>query len=106
VIPGLRLSLIDWSTFGWMQFLVLPVTHQRDANYHNWPFSGTTQVTRCQKRNFWTLWCKGRFTEADTPNIRMGATLSGLTSAYLHHPPHIFYRLDALPAAQPTVSKH
>ena len=23
-----------------------------------------------------------------------------------HHPPHIFYRPDALPAAQPTVSKH
>ena len=26
--------------------------------------------------NFWTLWCKGRLTEADT---------SGLTSAHLHH---------------------
>jgi len=26
--------------------------------------------------------------------------------AHLHHPPHIFYRPDALPAAQPTVSKH
>ena len=24
--------------------------------------------------------------------------------AHLHHPPHIFYRPDALPAAQPTVS--
>jgi len=30
------------------------------------PFSRTTQVSRCQKRNFWTLWCKGRLTEADT----------------------------------------
>jgi len=20
------------------------------------PFSGTTRVSRCQKRNFWTLW--------------------------------------------------
>jgi len=36
----------------------------------------------------------------------MGATPSGLvTSAHLHHP-HISYRLDALPAAQPTASKH
>jgi len=26
-------------------------------------FSGTTRVSRCQKRNFWTLWCKGRLTE-------------------------------------------
>jgi len=53
-----------------------------------------------------TLWCKGRLTEADTPTIRLGATPSGLTSAHLHHPPHIFYGPDALPAAQPTVSKH
>jgi len=54
---------------------------------------------------FWTLWCKGRFTEVDTPTIRLGASPSGLTSAHLHHP-SIFYRPDALPAAQPTVSKH
>jgi len=26
------------------------------------------------EENFWTLWCKGRLTEADTPTIRMGAT--------------------------------
>jgi len=58
------------------------------------------------KENFWTLWCKGRLTEADTPTIQLGANPSGLTSAHLHHPPHIFYRLDALPAAQPTASKH
>jgi len=38
------------------------------------------------KENFWTSWCKGRLTEADTPNIRLGATPSGLSSANLHHP--------------------
>ena len=70
------------------------------------PFSGTTRVSRCQKKIcFWTLWCKGRSTEAETSTIWLGATPSGLTSAHLHHPP-IFYRPDALPAAQPTVSKH
>jgi len=37
------------------------------------PFSGTTRVSRCQK-NFWTLWCKGRLTEADTETIRLGDT--------------------------------
>ena len=57
------------------------------------------------EENFWTLWCKGRLTEADTLTILMGATPSGLTSAHLHHPP-IFYRPDALPAAQLTMSKH
>jgi len=54
------------------------------------------------EENFWTLWCKGRLTEADTPTIRLGATPSEPTSAHLHHSP-IFYRPDALPAAQPTV---
>jgi len=46
------------------------------------------------EENFWTLWCKGRLTEADTLTIRLGAT----SSAHLHHPP-FFYSLDALPAA-------
>jgi len=38
------------------------------------------------EENFWTLWCKGRLTEADTSTIRLGATPSGLTSAHLLHP--------------------
>ena len=56
------------------------------------------------EENFWTLWCNGRLTEAETLIIHLGATPSGLTSAHLHHP-H-FYRPDALPAAQPTAPKH
>jgi len=40
------------------------------------------------EENFWTLWCNGRLTEADTLTILLGATPSGLTSANLHHPPH------------------
>jgi len=44
------------------------------------------------EENFWTLLYKRRLTEADTLTIWLGATPSGLTSA--------------LPAAQPTVSKH
>jgi len=28
------------------------------------------------EENFWTLWCKGRLTEANTPTIRLGATPS------------------------------
>jgi len=53
------------------------------------------------EENFWTLWCKGRLPEADTPTIRRGATPSGLTSAHLHHPPHIFAgRMPFLPHNQ------
>ena len=40
------------------------------------------------EENFWTLWCKGRLTEADTQTIRLGATPFGLTSDHLHHPQH------------------
>jgi len=40
------------------------------------------------EENLWTLWCKGRLTEADTLTIRLGTTLSRLTSAHLHHPPY------------------
>jgi len=39
------------------------------------------------EENFWTLWCKGGLTEADTPTIRLGVTPSGLTSSHLHHAP-------------------
>jgi len=70
-----------------------------------WPFFQDHPGELVPEENFWTLWCKGRITEADTLAIRLGATPSGLTSDHLHHPP-IFYRPDALPAAQPTVSKH
>jgi len=53
------------------------------------------------EENFWTLWCKGRLTEADTGTIRLGATPSGLTSAHLHHPAIFFTgRMPFLPPNQ------
>ena len=71
-----------------------------------WPFFWDHPGEPVPKENFWTLWCKGRLTETDTPTIQLGATPSGLTSAHLHHPSYIFYRPYTVPAAQPTVSKH
>jgi len=52
-----------------------------------WPFFRDDPGEPVPEENFWTLWCKGRLTEADTMTIRLGATPSGLTSAHLHHPP-------------------
>ena len=53
------------------------------------------------EENFWTSWCKGRLTEADTLTIRLGATPSGLTSAHLHHHPVFFTgRMPFLPPNQ------
>jgi len=45
------------------------------------------------EENLWTLWCKGKLTEADTPTIR-------LTSAHLHHPPFFTGRMPFLPPNQ------
>jgi len=66
----------------------------RPTNHHH---HTTTSVLRpffrdhpgqpVPEENFWTLWCKGRLTEADIQTIRLGATPSGLSSAHLHHPP-------------------
>ena len=50
--------------------------------------------------NFWTLWCKGTLTEADTLTIQLGATPSGLTSAHLHHPHFFTGRMPFLPPNQ------
>jgi len=54
------------------------------------------------EENFWTLWCKGRLTEADTLTIRLGATPSGLISAHLHHPhpPFLTGQIPFLPPNQ------
>ena len=51
-----------------------------------WPFFWDHPGQPVPEENFWTLWCNGRLTEADTLTIRLGATPSGLTSAHLHHP--------------------
>jgi len=42
--------------------------------------------------------------EAEVPTVRVGATPTGLTAPTPQ--PQGFYRPDALPAAQPTASKH
>ena len=57
------------------------------------------------EENFWTLWCKGRLTEADTQDHPAGGH-SIRTNQCPPPPSHFFYRPDALPVAQPTASKH
>jgi len=88
------------------------VKHYNTHIYHShhtttvlWLFFQDLPGEPVPEKNFWTLRCKRRLTEAETLTIWLGATPSRLTSSHLHHPP-IFYRPDALPATQPTVSKH
>jgi len=56
------------------------------------------------EENFWTLSCKGRLTEADTPTIWLGATAtpSGPTSDHLLHPSIILQA--GCPSCHPTNS--
>jgi len=65
-----------------------------------WPFFRDHPGEPVPEENFWTLWCKGRLTETDTPTIRLGATPSGLTSAHLHHAPFFTGRMPFLPLNQ------
>jgi len=71
-----------------------------------WPFFRDHPGEPVPEVNSWTLWCKGRLMEADTPTIRLATTQSGLTSAHLHHPPIFFTGRMSRTATQPTVSKH
>jgi len=52
---------------------------------------------------FWIFMEQGKIMEAEVPTVQVGATPTGLTAP---PPPKVFYRPDALPAAQPTASKH
>jgi len=63
-----------------------------------WPFFRDHPDEPVPKENFWTLWYKGRLTEADTPTIQLGATPSRLTSSHLHHP--LFFT-DGMPFLPP-----
>jgi len=48
---------------------------------------------------------QGKIMKAEAPTVRVGATTTELTPPP-QKPSKEFYRLDALPAAQPTASKH
>jgi len=57
-----------------------------DSSYHNhhtttvlWPFLQDHPGEPVPEENFWTFWCKGRLTEAETLTIQLGATPSRLT---------------------------
>ena len=79
-------------------------TDYSDTHTHTtvlWPFFRDHPGEPVPEENFWTLWCKGRLTEADTLTIWLGATPSGLTSAHLHLPPIFFTgRMPFLPPSQ------
>jgi len=63
------------------------------------------QVSWCPEKNFGTLWCNGRLTDAGTLTIRLDATPSGLPSAHCPPPPSPHIILQArCPSCRPTNS--
>ena len=74
----------------------------------NGPFSGTTQVSQYQKGKTNLDFTEARDSEwqwHQLGNIQVCTSLQ--TDNHASTPPlQVFYRPDALPAAQPTASKH
>jgi len=82
-------------TGNWLTEVHLVNNHQPQPFYD--PFFQDHPCEPVPAENFWTLWCKGRLTEADTPTIQLGATPSGLISAHLHQTPIFTGRMPFLP---------
>ena len=73
----------------------------------NGPFSGTTQVSRYQKGKTNLDFNEARDSEWQWHQLgRMQVCTSLQSDNHASTPPLSFYRPDALPAAQPTASKH
>ena len=79
-----------------------PVTHP-----FNGPLSGTTQVSRYQKGKTNLDFTEARDSEWQWLQLGYMQVCTSLqTDNHASTPPLVFYRPDALPAAQPTASKH
>jgi len=81
-------------------------THAR-THTHTGPFSGTTRVSRYQKSKTYLDFTEARDSEWQWPQLgHMQLCTSFQTDNHASTPPLSFYRPAALPAAQPTASKH
>jgi len=69
------------------------------------PFSGTTRVIRCQKKTSGLL-VQGKINRGRHTDHPAGRHSIRTNQCPPPPSPHNFYGPDALPAAQPTVSKH
>ena len=78
-------------------------THTHTQLFYG-PFYGTTRVSRCQKR---TSGLYGAKEDQQRQTHRPSGWVHSIQTNQCPPPlPPIFYRPDAIPAAQPTVSKH
>ena len=86
--------------------LLLLFTHTHTHTF-NGPFSWTTRVSRYQKGKTNLDFTEARDSEWQWHQLgRMQVCTLLHAENHTSTPPLSFYRLDALPAAQPTASKH
>ena len=79
----------------------------RNSHTHTHPFNGTTRVSRYQKGKTNLDFAEARDSEWQWHQLgHMQVCTSLQTDNHASTPPLSFYRPDALPAAQPTASKH
>ena len=89
-----------------MQTLASALTHTHTHPF-NGPLSGTTRVSRYQKGKTNLNFTEARDSEWQWHQLgHMQVCTSIQTDNHASTPPLSFYRPDAIPAAQPTVSKH
>jgi len=102
-------NMLQWCFVCFVQFLAFDSLIKINALLYleilhtttiSWPFFRNHPGVPVPEENLWTLWCKEKLTEADTPTIPLGATPSGLTSAQFHHPPFFTGRIPFLPSNQ------
>jgi len=113
-------TLHDWQAVadsGWLLicrrrhglFVKCTFIHSTHTHTHpfNGPLSGTTRVSRYQKGKTNLDFTEARDSEWQRNQLgHMQICTSLQTNNHASTPPLSFYRPDALPATQPTVSKH
>ena len=91
--------ILDWYSFpnqirvgGWVGLNVWSYTTTITTSQPFYsPFSGTTRVSRCQKRReLLDFMAQGKINRGRHTDDLAGPTPSGLISAHLHHPPIFF----------------
>jgi len=90
-------------------FFIMPDKGSTQIHTHpfNGPFSGTTRVSRYEKGKTNLDFIEARDSEWQWHQLGHMQVLTLLQrDNHASTPPLSFYRLDALPAAQPTASKH
>jgi len=101
-VPRARLRMATWVTFH-------SGTHTHARTHTHGPFSGTTRVSRYQKgknQSGFTEARDGEWQWHQLGHMQVCTSLQADNHNHASTPPLIFYRPDALPAAQQTASKH